>query len=550
MTTLNKFNLSNSPSDTIYDLRNISSIGEITLSNASAKFLHLKCNIPPTLSELPIDAENEKSVGYHIFVPDASLSSYIGATNWSSLFNSDEYISIRNAYETSLARHQSGLYDGNFDQFNNTNLQNRLWPESMMYWMGFGKLSYTGDLSYSIEPEDYLTAQELEYIFLDCPEPDKIVLERKQPTNINQTQIYNDNHILDVFFNENLSFNQNKMYRWVLYELPEFPANLFQNDKLLTDGTVFKNCAMSTSIGDNAFYGCTNMTKFGSPQGVNTYGNFVFYGDRLLNSVNLVTNSTLGVATLGYTGLNSVLCDDININECSFIGCYDMKTLFIIGSKTSIADLAFKDCVNLESVIIPDSIVSIGSGAFFNTKSLNTIIIGTGITNINAHAFSDEIQVCPRSIIMKGTTPPTIDNTSFANSYYGTLYDMSDIYVDNNALSDYTTAWPKLADRIQGVTVGDYSNTSTPSGDNKIQYMNCGSSNPTFLMWGLGDASAVKVNNNCPWSSSNIVNFNVQDTMNLDPKTIAKESINTIYLFSSQENEYFNVLNDIIEILK
>ena len=109
-----------------------------------------------------------------------------------------------------------------------------------------------------------------------------------------------------------------------------------------------------TSIGDNAFYGCTSLTSVTIPGSVTSIGDYAFYGCTSLTSVTIPGSVT-------------------SIGDYTFYGCTSLTSVTIPGSVTSIGDYAFRNCNNLTSVTIPDSVTSIGSYAFAYCHNLTTI---------------------------------------------------------------------------------------------------------------------------------------------------------------------------------
>ena len=117
-------------------------------------------------------------------------------------------------------------------------------------------------------------------------------------------------------------------------------------DKLLATNVEIGTCV--TSIGEDAFYSCSNLTSI-----------------TLSDSV-------------------------ISIDKYAFIGCAGLTSITIPESVTAIGDDAFHYCYGLKSIIIPDSITSIRSGTFASCSGLISASIGSGVTNIGSYAF----QVC------------------------------------------------------------------------------------------------------------------------------------------------------------
>ena len=184
-----------------------------------------------------------------------------------------------------------------------------------------------------------------------------------------------------------------------------------------------------TSIGNHAFYKCTNLTSVTIGNGVTSigshtfdnctaleeiyfnatamnnlsYSNYVFYNaGKNRNGIRVVigANVTKIPAYLFYPYLNSSsyspkitsvefeegsVC--ISIGEDAFRYCKSLTSITIPDGVTSIGSYAFFDCTSLTSVIIPDSVKSIGEDAFYYCKSLTSVTIGNSVTSIGNHAF-------------------------------------------------------------------------------------------------------------------------------------------------------------------
>ena len=194
-----------------------------------------------------------------------------------------------------------------------------------------------------------------------------------------------------------------------------------------------------TSIGSDAFWGCSSLaefkgkfasedgrclvvdgvlnyfapaglTEYSIPEGVTSIGNDAFYNCSNLLSINLPNNVT-------------------SIGESAFKNCYKLTYINLPDSITSIGNYAFYNCSNLLSINLPNSITSIGIQAFFYCSNLTNITIPNSITSIGNQAFyecinlskiilpesvtsigSEALGGCSCVVYCKSTTPPTIDN--------------------------------------------------------------------------------------------------------------------------------------------
>ncbi len=108
------------------------------------------------------------------------------------------------------------------------------------------------------------------------------------------------------------------------------------------------NCS---SIGQNAFYGCSSLTSvdFSNCKTLSTIGNYAFRNCNLISSIN-------------------------------FSNCLEL---------TSIGSNVFAVCSSLTSIVFPDNLSEIGIEAFDSCSSLESITLNKELRNINSCAFRD-----------------------------------------------------------------------------------------------------------------------------------------------------------------
>ncbi len=147
-----------------------------------------------------------------------------------------------------------------------------------------------------------------------------------------------------------------------------------------------------TSIGEYAFAGCTGLTSISIPKNVTSIGNYAFYGCSGPTSITIPSRVT-------------------TIDKYAFYGCTGLTSVNIPGSVTSIGEYAFSKCSGLTSITIPESITKINIGTFSNCTGLTSIEIPNSVTYINNSAFSECSSLTSATI---GSNVTDISNSSFA----------------------------------------------------------------------------------------------------------------------------------------
>jgi BspA type Leucine rich repeat region (6 copies)/Concanavalin A-like lectin/glucanases superfamily/Immunoglobulin I-set domain len=151
-----------------------------------------------------------------------------------------------------------------------------------------------------------------------------------------------------------------------------------------------------TSIGNQAFFESTSLTRINIPFSVTSIGNAAFYSCTRLTSVTIPPSYEGGVTSIGSyafescTSLTNVTIPNsvTRIADWTFHGCTSLTNITIPSSVTSIGGYAFFSCTNLTSITIPNSVTSVEGDAFYSCTSLTNVTIPTSVTNIEGGAFS------------------------------------------------------------------------------------------------------------------------------------------------------------------
>ena len=146
-----------------------------------------------------------------------------------------------------------------------------------------------------------------------------------------------------------------------------------------------------TSIGEEAFRGCTSLTSITIPDSVTSIGENAFRGCTSLTSITIPDSVTSigGLAFSDCKNLTGITIPDsvTSIGKYAFSDCKNLTGITIGNSVTSIEAMAFSHCTSLESITIPDSVTSIGWQTFEGCTSLESITIPDSVTSIGENAF-------------------------------------------------------------------------------------------------------------------------------------------------------------------
>lgn len=186
-----------------------------------------------------------------------------------------------------------------------------------------------------------------------------------------------------------------------------------------------------TSIRDNAFYNCSNLTSIIIPNSITSIGSTAFWDCSNLTNIT-IPNSVTNVGSGAFQSCNALtsitLPDSItSISQYMFNNCSNLKSVTIPNGVTNIGSSAFSYCPNLASITIPPSVTSIGSAAFNGCNSLANITIPNGVTSIDEFVFG----YCKS--LMSVTIPDSV--TSIGNYSFYFCSRLTSIIIPNRVTS-------------------------------------------------------------------------------------------------------------------
>ncbi len=151
------------------------------------------------------------------------------------------------------------------------------------------------------------------------------------------------------------------------------------------------NSVTSISIGEAAFYDCSSLTSANIGNGVTSIGNYAFSGCSSLTSVD-IPNSVTSIGTGAFFGCSSLTTLNYNAINCPDFGSSlfseaTLTTINIGDSVQIIPEIFAMNQINLTSVTIGNNVTSIGQQAFYGCSSLTSITIPNNVTSIGEQAF-------------------------------------------------------------------------------------------------------------------------------------------------------------------
>lgn len=147
-----------------------------------------------------------------------------------------------------------------------------------------------------------------------------------------------------------------------------------------------------TSIGDHAFYNCSNLISIIIPNGVISIGKNAFSDCSSLTSI-IIPDSVRSIGSYAFYecgSLRSVTMGNsvTSIGDWTFKNCSSLTSVTIPDGVTRIGNYAFTDCRSLTNIAIPDGVIGIGDRAFQGCRNIESIVIPDSVRSIGDYAFS------------------------------------------------------------------------------------------------------------------------------------------------------------------
>lgn len=138
-----------------------------------------------------------------------------------------------------------------------------------------------------------------------------------------------------------------------------------------------------TSIGDNTFSRCSDISSITIPSCVTSIGIDAFEVCTGLRSVHI--NDLVAWCNISFANGSA---NPLSYANHLYLNDSEITTLDVLDDVPEIKNYAFLQCLGLTSVNIGNSVKSIGDHAFDGCSEVTSIIIGDSVTNIGNYAFA------------------------------------------------------------------------------------------------------------------------------------------------------------------
>lgn len=184
-----------------------------------------------------------------------------------------------------------------------------------------------------------------------------------------------------------------------------------------------------TSIGTEAFYGCTSLTEINENTlgSIKEIGMSAFAHTLALRDVNLQGVKTVGQQAFWSSGVANVNLPKVEtIGPAAFQECPNLENVSVGLELTEIGNIAFATCPKLTGITLGPKLTTVGVNAFSRTESLKEIVLPRNLQTLGRAAFEDS--GLERVFILAPNAMEYLDDSSLLeNTSITRIYAITDI---------------------------------------------------------------------------------------------------------------------------
>lgn len=297
-----------------------------------------------------------------------------------------------------------------------------------------------------------------------------------------------------------------------------------------------------TSIMYHVFDGCSSLTNVTIPNSVTSIGWYAFEDCSSLTNITIPDSVTsIGwYAFKGCSSLTSIAISDsvASIGNGAFEDCYSLASVTIPNSVKSIGLLAFSDCRSLINVAIPNSVTSIASSTFAGCSNLTTITIPDSITSIGEYAF----HYC--SSLSNISIPNSVTSIA-AIAFYG-CSSLTSVTIPNKVTSIAKSTFA-FCDNLVSITIP---RSVTSIADNA--FYECVALTDVYYLGSETEWNAIQIGGNNTHLTSATIHYNNSGSQGSDgePSSIYSKNLTGLALTVYENKKASNIRNTDYQLSK
>lgn len=238
-------------------------------------------------------------------------------------------------------------------------------------------------------------------------------------------------------------------------------STLYSGDLVIPETVTYEGVTYTvTSIGEQAFAHCENLTSVTIPSSITSIQDNAFFKCTNLNSVTIDNAST----AIGYQAF--ALCSNLtnvdfgnsvtSIEQGAFAYCYKLMDVEIPNTVTSIGKYAFNVCCSMTNLMIPSSVSFIDWEAFNECTSLTHITVDNNNSHYDSRNFCNALIETSTNTLIIGCSSTIIPNSVVTISDYAFsgCHGLTSVRIPNSVTSIGNWAFSNCED-LTDVTIGN-----------------------------------------------------------------------------------------------